>query len=174
MTLLGKAESAIAAEFGRLEKLAGRPLYPIHWYIAEVDPGKLYRGSWPDAKHLSGLRAMGITTAVNLCAERSQDAVVRAVGSVAFNIPIIDNTAPSNKDVMELQSIMQAAREPVFIHCEQGQGRTGCMVAAYRVLVNGWTPENALMEAEHFGLALQSQKDFILGLGCAKEERIEG
>jgi protein-tyrosine phosphatase len=168
-----EVESEAAVAFGEAEKLAGRPLYPIHWYIAEVDPGKLWRGAWPNAKDLDALKARGVVESINLCAERSQDAVIKSAGLFPFNIPIVDNTAPSEDDVREMLAIVKPSGGPVFIHCEQGQGRTGCMVAAYRVLVNGWKPEDALAEAEHFGLKLESQKAFILGLG-AKEERVEG
>jgi protein-tyrosine phosphatase len=165
VTLLGKIGSELAAGLGEAEKLVGRPLYPIHWYLAEVDEGKLYRGSWPDAKHLCGLKAMGVMESINLCAERSQDEVIHSAGLLPFDIPIVDNTAPTERDVAVMLLIVKLSGGPVFIHCEQGQGRTGCMVAAYRVLVNGWKTEDALAEARHFGLRLESQEAFILGLG---------
>lgn len=166
MTVLGRIESGIAAEFGRLEKLAGRPLYPIHWYLVEVDPGKLWRCSWPkSAEHLAGLKAMGVEVVVNLCDERSQDDAVRAAGMEPVNIPIVDNTVPTEEQAGQFLAI----KKRKAVHCEQGEGRTGCMVAAYRVLVNGWKPEDALAEAERFGLRLDSQKQYILGLGAKKE-----
>lgn len=169
MTLLNNIENVLAADIGKAEKLVGHPLYPIHWYLAEVDEGKLYRGSWPDCKHLLGLKAMGVSASINLCAERSQDEAIHKAGITPFNIPIVDNTAPSEADVARLLEIVKdAASSPVFIHCEQGRGRTGCMVAVYRVLVNKWSPADALKEAEQFGLSLDSQKGFILGLRGAK------
>jgi protein tyrosine/serine phosphatase len=53
----------------------------------------------------------------------------------------------------------------VYAHCEQGKGRTGCMVAVYRVKVQGWTPEVALAEAKRHGMAMPCQEEFILKLG---------
>jgi protein-tyrosine phosphatase len=39
----------------------------------------------------------------------------------------------------------------VFVHCRYGDDRTGMMIAAYRMAVEGWTPEEARQEMEKFG-----------------------
>jgi protein tyrosine/serine phosphatase len=39
----------------------------------------------------------------------------------------------------------------VFVHCQHGADRTGMMVAAYRVMEMGWTPEEAAAELPRFG-----------------------
>ncbi|HUV86117.1 MAG TPA: hypothetical protein VMX79_03305, partial [bacterium] len=43
------------------------------------------------------------------------------------------------------------ARRPVFVHCHAGVDRTGFVVAAYRVKVEGWTPEKAYEEMARLG-----------------------
>lgn len=43
--------------------------------------------------------------------------------------------------------------QPVFVHCQQGEDRTGAMVAIYRIARQGWTPEHAYAEALALGLA---------------------
>ena len=35
---------------------------------------------------------------------------------------------------------------PVLVHCEHGSDRTGVCMAAYRVVVQGWTKEDAIRE----------------------------
>jgi protein tyrosine/serine phosphatase len=41
--------------------------------------------------------------------------------------------------------------KPVLLHCEHGEDRTGLAVAAYRVVVSGWTKDEAMDEALKFG-----------------------
>jgi protein tyrosine/serine phosphatase len=47
-------------------------------------------------------------------------------------------------EVMRL--IRQTENGPFLIHCKHGADRTGLMSAMYRVLEQGWTPEDALAE----------------------------
>jgi protein tyrosine/serine phosphatase len=156
-------EDAAGEGYGVLEEAAGRPLYKVDQYEADVDPGRLVRGSWPSRVALASLKARGVRTVVNLCAERSQDADVVAAGMQEVWIRVRDNTVPSELQVEDFL-LTVAAAPPVFVHCEQGKGRTGCMVAAYRVRVQGWKPEDALREAENYGLGLPADRRFILGL----------
>lgn len=164
MSIFDNIENTLGKLVGETENLIHHPVYPTPWYLAEVDPGKLYRGSWPEGKHLEAVQKAGIRTSINLCAERQQDAAIAALGVVPYNISITDNTAPAQDDLNHLIFALTHYQPPFFIHCEQGRGRTGCMVAAYRVLVNGWSPVDALLEAKRYGLSLPVQEAFILGL----------
>jgi hypothetical protein len=51
-----------------------------------------------------------------------------------------------------LRVVQDPANQPVFVHCAQGRDRTGYNVAAYRMVVEAWSPEEALgeMKAFHF------------------------
>jgi len=40
------------------------------------------------------------------------------------------------------------ANWPVLIHCEMGSSRTGMMVGAYRIAVQGWSVAAATQDAE--------------------------
>lgn len=172
MNWFHKFENEVGEEFGELEKVIGHPLYFITAYRAEVSP-VLTRGSWPTASVLKGLAAEGFMTVVNLCAERTQDEDVAAAGLLPKNIPIIDNTPPTDEQVKEFFDCYPAIlatskavdkRMRIYLHCEQGKGRTGCMVAAYRVKLQGWTPAAALAEAIGLGLSFPAQKDWIQDL----------
>ena len=35
---------------------------------------------------------------------------------------------------------------PIFVHCEHGSDRTGVCMAAYRVVVQGWSKKDAIRE----------------------------
>jgi protein tyrosine/serine phosphatase len=153
-----------AESVGEIEDAIHHPLYGIHDYTADVYYGYLTRGSWPSSKKLAELRAAGIKTIVNLCSERNQDKDVKKAKLQAINIPFEDNTVPSAEQVTTFINMPDLA-SPVYVHCEEGKGRTGCMVAAFRVLIQGWTPEAALKEAMDFGLRVPAQIDFVRSLG---------
>lgn len=149
-------------EIGDIEDVIHHPLYPIEFYWAIVDPGKLMRGGWPDESHLHTLKSNGYNQIINLCSERSQNSLVIAQGLKSVEIPICDNTVPTPTQVEQFINLCKLS--PSYVHCEAGKGRTGCMVAAYRVLVQNWFPGVALVEAKKYGLGIPEQEDFILSL----------
>jgi protein tyrosine/serine phosphatase len=51
------------------------------------------------------------------------------------------------------------------VHCEAGVGRTGIMVASYRMAVQGWSTGHAVAEARRYGLRMREQIEYIRGLG---------
>ncbi len=159
-----RLEQRLAPEVGKLENLIHHPVYRTPWYLAEVIQDRLYRGAWPSREHLLGLKAMGVAECVNFCSERQQDEMIRSAGMVPYNIPVMDNTAPSLADMDRALEIFDSVTGIIFGHCEQGVGRTGCFMAGIRVRRCGWRPEAALKEAEHFGLSLDVQRTFILEL----------
>lgn len=53
-----------------------------------------------------------------------------------------------------LAEALQVIREsalPVLVHCKHGADRTGAVIAAYRISVDGWTPMEAIEEMMYGG-----------------------
>lgn len=149
--------------WGELEKLLHTDPLPLYKrYHAQVTD-KLWRGSWPDLASMMYLRHVGVEVMINLCAERDQYEPID--GLIWTRIPITDCTAPTAKNLADfLMAVDAVAGRVLYVHCEAGVGRTGCCVAAYRVLRQGWMPEAALLEAMHYGTLLPDQREWILKL----------
>ena len=53
----------------------------------------------------------------------------------------------SDEDVARfLEIVTQEQNQPAFVHCLHGADRTGLVVGAYRVVVQGWSREEAVAE----------------------------
>jgi protein tyrosine/serine phosphatase len=52
---------------------------------------------------------------------------------------------PEEEEMIKvLQILMDPNRTPVFVHCQHGADRTGLICAAYRLVICGWTKEEAI------------------------------
>ncbi|MDT7781168.1 MAG: tyrosine-protein phosphatase [Acidobacteriota bacterium] len=129
---------------------------------------RLYRGGQPHKGGLERLAALGVKTVVNLRDDderaREEEQEARSLGLRYFNIPVSRAGRPSHERIKELLALIDApGNQPVFVHCKRGADRTGAVIAAYRITHDGWTGEQALDEAEAFGIGFwqRGKKDFI-------------
>jgi len=134
-------------------------------YTYRVD-SKVIRGSRPTPDKLKRLNAAGCGATVNLCKEMTNgDAeLIDAAGLTGemqtLHISITDNTPPDHGQVDELITYLESSPGRVYVHCEAGVGRTGVMVACYRMF-QGWPLADALCEAKQFGCSMPDQLAFI-------------
>ena len=142
-------------------------------YTYRVD-GRAIRGSRPTPDKLRRLHAGGCRATVNLCREMASgdDDLIGSAGlqgeMTTKHVPIIDNTPPTADDVNELLAYLERLDGMAYVHCEAGVGRTGVMMACYR-MAQGWTLANALHEARQFGCAMPDQLAFIEDWAAARE-----
>jgi protein tyrosine/serine phosphatase len=129
---------------------------------------RLYRGGQPRRGGLGRLAALGVKTVVNLRDDddRAQDEEreARSLGLRYFNVPISRAGRPGRERIKELMVLIDAPEnQPVFVHCKRGADRTGAVIAVYRITHDGWTGEQALDEAEAYGIGFwqHGKKDFI-------------
>ena len=59
----------------------------------------------------------------------------------------------TREELMDCLLVISSAPKPMLVHCWHGSDRTGIVCAAYRIVMQGWTPEKALEELmdERFG-----------------------
>ena len=106
----------------------------------------LCRGAQPTAEGMRNLKAMGVRTIVNLRKLHSDRDEI-GLTHLAYERLYVNPLHPEDKEVVRfLQIATDPARRPVFVHCRYGADRTGLMCAAYRVVAEGWTKEQAIAE----------------------------
>jgi len=111
----------------------------------------LHRGGQPTAEGFAELRKMGIKTVVDLRALHSDRDKLEGSGLQYVRI-YCKAWHPEDEDVVKfLQVLRDPKNYPVFVHCQHGADRTGMMVAAYRVVEQGWSVEDAAKELDKFG-----------------------
>jgi protein tyrosine phosphatase (PTP) superfamily phosphohydrolase (DUF442 family) len=111
----------------------------------------LYRSAQPSAIGMQNLKEAGIETVVNL---RSFHSDRDEIGDTGLGYEHIYMKAwhPEEKEIVRfLQIVTNPKRTPVIVHCQHGADRTGIMCAAYRVVVQGWSKEEALKEMTEGG-----------------------
>ncbi|MGH9183590.1 MAG: protein-tyrosine phosphatase family protein [Acidimicrobiales bacterium] len=128
---------------------------------------RLWRGprpSWPDCAEMA---AGGVTTVVDL---RSPDeaqvdeAQLASLGLGLVRIPLRDGQAPSAGQVARFLHAVATSPGTTFVHCGGGVGRTGTMVAAYRVAGGTATARVVLRENLAVGPPTLEQLAFTWGL----------
>src|ERR1700694_4976491 len=104
---------------------------------------QLYRGAQPQPGGLEKLKALGVTTIVNLRGKGEQtqeeDDAARAIGLRYYNVPLPEFSKPRDADVQRVLDIINVPEnQPVFVHCRHGEDRTGTIIACYRISHDGW------------------------------------
>ncbi len=106
----------------------------------------LYRGAQPDEEGFRQLEAMGIQTVVNLHAWHADLDMMKDTNLRYEHIPMTVLNPKDDDVVRFLQIVTDKKRTPVFVHCEHGSDRTGTLVAIYRIVVCGWSKDEAIKE----------------------------
>jgi protein tyrosine/serine phosphatase len=120
--------------------------------FGEVTP-HLYRGGQPKGTGYQHLKQMGIDIVVDLrlSGEDAEKQNVTKAGMRYVSIPW-HCLVPKDRVFAEfLKLLLDNPKKKVFVHCRYGDDRTGMMIAAYRMAVEGWTPKEARKEMKKFG-----------------------
>jgi protein tyrosine phosphatase (PTP) superfamily phosphohydrolase (DUF442 family) len=138
--------------------------------FAVVD-GHLLRGAQPSATGIQTLKALGVTTIIDLKVPdrigESEKAEAERSGILYTNIPLASLTPPTLEQVQAILGAITNAPGKVFLHCRAGKDRTGTVVACYRMLLEKWSNEKALHEADDMRLAAGAvrMREFINEFG---------
>lgn len=119
----------------------------------------LFRGGEPSPEGYSMLAHMGVRTIIDLRdpSEADQDKqLCYERGLRLINLPMNRKEPPQPQLVNRFTEIINKARANpdhgvVFVHCQDGRDRTGCMIGIYRVLSDDWTSGQAQEEMRKYG-----------------------
>lgn len=156
------AQEASARSEGRMR--AKREIVPGVGDFGEVTPF-LYRGAQPNKEGFAELAKMGVAIVVDLRGKsKSEEATVKDLG---MRYEPISWFCMRPKDALIarfLNLVRDNPRKKIFVHCTTGIDRTGMMVAAYRMVDQGWTAQEAMAEMKEFGFS-RFHQTICWGLG---------
>ncbi|NWA04009.1 phosphatase domain-containing protein [Pseudomonas gingeri] len=140
--------------------------------LNEMSP-TLYRSALPDKDALPLLEQLKIGTVITFLPE-SDASWLFAPGIKQVQLPYRTNHVDDADVLAALRAIKDAqANGPVLMHCKHGSDRTGLMAAMYRVVVEGWSKEDALSEMTQGGFGDSSHfKDGIRYMMKADVEKL--
>lgn len=105
----------------------------------------LYRSAQPTAEGMRSAEELGIRTVLNLRAFHSDDELAEGTGLTLMRLKI-NTWAMDEEEILAGLRIILRAEPPVLVHCQHGADRTGTLLAAYRMVVQGWPREEAIAE----------------------------
>ena len=124
------------------------PNYPKNFHKVNEN---LYRSGQPNEDEFFSLYTFnGIRSVLNLRGTSDKDEI-KAVNRrwknavTLYEIPLETGNITED-DLCNLLTVIRDAPKPILIHCWQGSNRTGCAVAAYRIVFENWSVEDAISE----------------------------
>ena len=151
-----------------------------------VTPDALWRGAKPAQDGAAWLIQRGVRTIVNLellhddrrVFARAKPASAGRYEAGYFRIADWEPNAviaPARLDdhVARFLAVVDSQPKPVYVHCRSGQNRTGVMVAAYRVIVEGLSRDAAIAEMRRYqGIWFKADSAYIRSLSSERRDQI--
>ena len=145
VTLSAEVPRDHGTEAAQSQKAETDPILQIELRnLYRVAPG-IYRSAQPDGEEFRTLYRAGLKSVLNLRAHHSDR---ERIGNLPLTLCELPMNAGSltMKDLFMALVILRDAPKPVLIHCWHGSDRTGAVVAAYRIVFQGYSVKSALNE----------------------------
>lgn len=115
---------------------------------------KLWRGAQPDQKGFLELEKAGVRTVINLRHDHDDLSMLKGSGIRYLWLPMRAWHPDDEALVIFLSTLRRIFADPklwpVFVHCAEGRDRTGYSIAAFRIVQEGWTVDDAIQEMFDF------------------------
>lgn len=116
----------------------------------------IYRSAQPTALDFQQLQALGIGEVLNLREYHSDDDEAEGTHIRLHRIKV-DTGDMDEAQLYQALQIMVKRQSPLLVHCWHGSDRTGAVIAAYRVVVQGWSKQAALDELKNGGFGYHAR-----------------
>ena len=115
----------------------------------------LLRGGAPNLRGFQELKKIGVKTVIDLRIAPKHVAAERkmalSLGMTYINLPMsADPPTPKQIDTF-LTTSRNPSDQKVYVHCQYGADRTGCMVGIYREKFDGWAYPRTYAEMRRYG-----------------------
>jgi len=114
----------------------------------------IYRSAQPESGADTSINALGIRTVISLRFSRDDPSLFPNVERI--HAPIESWDVDHDEILVALRALIDPANQPVLLHCRHGADRTGTVIAAYRMVVEGWSADAAIEEMRDGGYNFHS------------------
>jgi protein tyrosine phosphatase (PTP) superfamily phosphohydrolase (DUF442 family) len=128
--------------------------------FAQVTP-TLYRSGQPTQAGIATIKSSGIKTILKLNVDLPAETNWAASAGLGLETILMSNKVSPTFDEIDaaLAIINDASKQPVLVHSHLGHDRTGAVIGAYRVTVQGWSVDQAAAEAKTMGYSAPGFQD---------------
>jgi len=142
-----RSEVTLAAPSRAWAVRIGKPGLPNFRRVSE----DLCIGAEPTEEGFRQLKAMGVKTVINLRFFHDDGRERVGAGLTYEEIPMNTWHAEDEDVARFLKLITDRNRAPFFIYCHHGADRSGLLGAVYRIVIQGWTKDEAIAEMTQGG-----------------------
>lgn len=116
----------------------------------EIAPG-IYRSAQPSIAGFAELEKAGGKSVLCLCSGYP-DVLASSDTMIRVHYVHLNPLHLRDEDIASALRVMSSASErPLLVHCHHGSDRTGAVCAAYRIVFQGWSKEDAIAEMTRGG-----------------------
>jgi tyrosine-protein phosphatase SIW14 len=117
----------------------------------------VFRSKQPDHNGMLQAQSMGIKTVLNLRHIRNDRWKARNT-LLKLNHLAINSWKISYSELVIATAFLVKSKNPVLVHCWHGSDRTGCIIACYRMVKQGWSKQQAIDEMLNGGYGFHQKR----------------
>lgn len=117
----------------------------------------LYRGAQPEAAGFRAVQALGVKTVINLRSLHSDRDLLAGTTLGYEHLPMVAWEADEDALLAFLRIATDPTKQPVLVHCQHGADRTGTAIALYRMVIEGWSRQDAIREMTEGGFGFHPE-----------------